>query len=105
MWQNRTEPASSISKFQPCHQPPLSDGRCLRFISGIRNLEPEETFAFNELNSQFFRAVPTACVSSQARGQIRDTAAGLRQSDSNMGSVGSKPHLQPTPQLTAILDP
>ena len=31
----------------------------------------------------FFRAVPEAYGSSQARGQIRDTAAGLRHSYSN----------------------
>ena len=39
---------------------------------------------------------------SQARGLIRAVAAGLRQSHSNMGF---KPHLQPTPQLTTMLDP
>ena len=41
---------------------------------------------------------------SQARGLIRAVAAGLHQSHSN---VGSKPRLQPTPQLTAtpILNP
>ena len=38
---------------------------------------------------------------SQARGLIRDIAAGLRQSHSN---AGSEPHLQPTPQLTATPD-
>ena len=38
---------------------------------------------------------------SQARGLIGAVAAGLRQSHSNMGS---EPHLQPTPQLTATLD-
>ena len=39
---------------------------------------------------------------SQARGRIGAVAAGLCQSHSN---VGSKPCLQPTPQLTAIPDP
>ena len=39
---------------------------------------------------------------SQARGVIRAVAAGLCHSYSN---TGSKPHLRPTPQLTAILDP
>ena len=39
---------------------------------------------------------------SQARGPIRAIAAGLRQSHSN---AGYEPRLQPTPQLTATLDP
>ena len=50
----------------------------------------------------FSRAIPAACGGSQARGRIRAIAAGLRQSHSNMGS---ELHLQPTPQLTAMLDP
>ena len=43
-----------------------------------------------------------ACGSSQTRGQIRATAAGLHHSHSD---VGSKLHLLPTPQLTATPDP
>ena len=39
---------------------------------------------------------------SQARGLIGAVAAGLRQSHRNLGS---KPSLQPTPQLTATPDP
>ena len=39
---------------------------------------------------------------SQARGPIRAVANGLRQSHSN---AGSKPCLQPTPQLRATPDP
>ena len=39
---------------------------------------------------------------SQSRGQIGAVAAGLRHSHSN---GRSKPHLQPTPQLTAMPDP
>ena len=39
---------------------------------------------------------------SQARGRIRAVAASLWPSHSN---VGSEPYLQPTPQLTAALDP
>ena len=39
---------------------------------------------------------------SQARGLTGATATGLRQSHRN---VGSKPHLQPTPQLMATLVP
>ena len=50
----------------------------------------------------FFRAAPAAYGGSQARGQIGAVATGLHQSHSN---VGSEPHLQPTPQLMATLDP
>ena len=50
----------------------------------------------------FSRAAPEAHRGSQARGRIRAVAASLRQSHSN---VGSKPSLQPTPQLTAKPDP
>ena len=49
----------------------------------------------------YFRASPTAYGGSQARGPIGAVAAGLHQSHSN---AGSKPSLQPTPQLTATLD-
>ena len=49
-----------------------------------------------------FSAAPMAHGGSQARGQIRAVAVGLYHSHSN---VGSEPGLQPTPQLTAILDP
>ena len=43
-----------------------------------------------------FRAAPTAYRNSQPRGQIRATSHSI---------AGSKPHLQPTPQLLATLDP
>ena len=49
-----------------------------------------------------FRAAPTAYGSSQARGPIGDVAAGLHHSHSN---TRSEPHLRPTPQLTATLEP
>ena len=49
-----------------------------------------------------FGATPAAYEGSQARGQNRAIATGLRQSHSNMGS---EPHLQPTPQLTTTPDP
>ena len=49
-----------------------------------------------------FRATPTACGGSQARGQIRATAAVHSHSHSN---TRSKPHLRPIPQLTAVPDP
>ena len=47
-------------------------------------------------------AAPATYGGSQARGRIGATAAGLRQSHSN---AGSEPHLRPTPQLMAMLDP
>ena len=50
----------------------------------------------------FFRAAPVAYGGSQARGPIRATAASLCYSHSN---TRSKPHLQPTPQITATPDP
>ena len=49
-----------------------------------------------------FKAAPTAYGGSQARGGIRAVAASLCYSHSN---VGYELHLQPTPQLTATLDP
>ena len=48
------------------------------------------------------RATPTAYGCSQARGEIRVAAAGLHHSHSNSGSES---HLQPMPQLMAMLDP
>ena len=47
-------------------------------------------------------AAPAAYGGSQARGLSGAVATSLRQSHSN---VGSKPHLLPTPQLMATLDP
>ena len=47
------------------------------------------------------RAAPAVYAGAQARGPVGAVAAGLRQSHSN---VGSEPRLQPTPQLTAMLD-
>ena len=49
-------------------------------------------------------AIPAACGSSQARGWIRATAAGLHHNHSH-SNVGYEPHLQTTPQLTAMADP
>ena len=49
-----------------------------------------------------FWAASVAYRSSQARVQIRAAAANLRHNHSN---AGSKPHLPPTPQLTAAPDP
>ena len=49
-----------------------------------------------------FRATLAAYGSSQARGQIEATAAGLYHSHSN---ARSEPSLRTTPQLTAMPDP
>ena len=49
-----------------------------------------------------FEAAPLAYGGSQARGLIRATAAGLRQSHN---TTRSEPHLRPTPELTVMLDP
>ena len=49
-----------------------------------------------------FRATPTAYGGSQVRGPMGAVAAGLCHSHSN---TGSKLHLRPIPQLTAIPDP
>ena len=50
----------------------------------------------------FLRAAPVAYEGSQPRGRIGDRAASLCPSHSHLGS---KPHLQTTPQLTAVPDP
>ena len=50
----------------------------------------------------FSGAAPVAYGGSQARGPMGAVAASLRQSHSN---AGSKPSLQPTPQLTPTPDP
>ena len=52
--------------------------------------------------SVFSRAAPVAYEAFQARGLIGAVAAGLRHSHSN---ARYEPHLWPTPQLTATLDP
>ena len=54
----------------------------------------------------FSGAAPMAAYGgSQSRGLIGAVDAGLHQSHSNVGSMGSELHLQPTPQLTATPDP
>ena len=50
-----------------------------------------------------FRAASAACGSSQARGRIGATAAGLRHSHSH-SNTRSEPGLRPTPQLTVTPD-
>ena len=55
----------------------------------------------SSLSLSSFRAAPAAYGGSEARGQIRAVATSLHHSHSN---TGSKLRLQPTPQLTAMLD-
>ena len=50
----------------------------------------------------FSRTAPTAYGGSQARSRIKSVSAGLHHSHSN---ARSKPHLRPTPQITATPDP
>ena len=50
----------------------------------------------------FSRAAPIPCGGSQARGPIGAVTTRIQHSHSK---VGYKRHLQPTPQLTAMLEP
>ena len=60
-----------------------------------RDEKERETYFYYLFFFFFFRATPAAYGSSQAQGPIGATAASLHQ------SLGSKLHLQPTPQLMA----
>ena len=60
------------------------------------------TYVFCFFFLAIFWSVPAAYGGSQARGRAGAGAAGLHQCHSNSGS---EPHLQLTPQLTAIPDP
>ena len=60
------------------------------------NFSMQKNYYYYQLIIYFFRAVPVAYGSSQARGQIETAAAGLQHSHSN---TGSKSHLQLTLQL------
>ena len=59
-------------------------------------------FFFSFVFFAFSRAAPEAYGGSQARGLIGTVAASLHHRHSH---AGSKLHLRPTPQLTAMLDP
>ena len=87
LWEKRPFRALALSS---------SLGLLWRKLYGCRIFSPPSFFLF-----LVFRATPTAYGNSQARGLIGATAAGLHHSHSN---VGSKPHLQPTPQLPVMLD-
>ena len=75
-----------------CH----SSGCQMEIYCGF-NLSLVDFFSF-----LFFRATPTGYGGSQAKGQIRTTAAGLPHSHSN---ARSEWHLQPVPQLMTTPDP
>ena len=62
----------------------------------------EYYLAIKIINLFLFMATPAAHGSFQAWGQIGAAAAGHSHSHSN---ARSKPHLPPTLQLTAMLDP
>ena len=84
----------SNSYFIP--SPPLSPLVTTSLFSLSVSLISEHSFFF------FLRAAPGACGGSQARDRIAAVAAGLHHSH---GHSRSELHLQPTPQLTAMLDP
>ena len=71
-------------------------------VQGVTNMTDPSTHIYQCFVFFFFKATGMAYGSSQARGQIRAVAAGLRHNHSNSGS---KLCLPPTPQLTAMLDP
>ena len=80
------------------HVPETSIGGWPTWEARIKLHLKEENFFFFLL----FRAAPSAHGGSQVRGPIRAAAASLHHSHSN---AGSEPGLQPTPHLTATLDP
>ena len=83
--------APGTPRLGPSSGSPASPRLGCRLVSGARKgLEGASQY------------VPTAYGSSLARGRIGATAASLHHSHSN---TGSEPCLQPTPQLTATLDP
>ena len=69
-----------------------------------KSMIQNETMQVGGFSCCLFRAAPAAYRGSQARGQIGAVGAGLHHSHNDMGS---KPCLQPTPQLkaTPILNP
>ena len=60
------------------------------------------SFSFSFVFLPFSRTASMAHRGSQVRGLISAVATGLHHSHSNRGS---EPHLWPTPQLMAMLDP
>ena len=73
-----------------------------KFVTKNKNNNTYLVYLFIFCLFAFSRAAPVAYGGSQARGLIRAIAARLCHSHSNNRS---EPHLQPTPQLMAMLDP
>ena len=74
----------------------------MNVLSGTEAFTVKQLIFYFYFYFLLFRAVPAAYGGSQGRSQIRATAAGLCHSHSNSGS---EPHLRPTPQHIATLDP
>ena len=77
-----------------------SQARDQTYATEVTTLDP--FFFLSFCLFAFSRATPAAYGGSQARGPIGVIATSLRHSHSN---AGSELRLQPTPQLTATLDP
>ena len=75
----------------------LTTGFCLAVGAQFQDYVCDSHFFFF-----FFRAAPLAYGGSQAKGPMEAMASGHSHSHSN---TRFKQHLQPTPQLTAMLDP
>ena len=90
---------SGITCYMWCHKLPLSLTACCECFSKSIYLCITRFVLFCFF---LFRVAPAAYGGSQTRGPVGAAAAGLHHSHS---SSGSKPHLRPTPQLTATPDP
>ena len=90
-----SKPQRKSSRAKKCYISSFTDPK-LESSTALLVLKTINIYLFS-----LFMAAPAAYGGSQARGRIRVVASGLRQSH----SAGSEPHLQPTPQLTATLDP
>ena len=77
-------------------------GMCISVYAWIGKYLDRTSFILFYFILLLFRAAPAACGNSQARDGMGAIAASLYHSHSN---TGSKPHLWPTPQLTAMPDP
>ena len=91
-----TMSASGLNLERCCQSPCATEGTPQATFNKLK----EKCFFF--FFFVFSRAAPGLYGGSQARGLIGTVAAGPSQSHSN---ATSEPHLPPTPQLTAMLDP
>ena len=89
---------------KPTLQPsPYFTSRCVLFFLFYAHTHKHmHIYIYIYLFILLFRAPPMAYRGSQARGQIKATAAGLRHRHS---TTRSEPCLRPTPHLMAMLDP